>query len=246
MRRDPYLNLRVSPLLVGAGDGTADKDGKDERTDKDNSLLVGNVDLLADGDGGKSGTEGDPAGLADERVAGQSVEDRAGAGLGRRLVAVQADGSDRGGSTGSDGGSRKGEGRDPTSSDTERHDDDDEDRVLGGEEDERWWRIKMMVTKRVRQQRQTAKLEESQSARSVGSSTQLDSTPFDSTGIGSRIARWLACKPNETLLAQASFPSNLSLAHRSLSLLSANAARCALALQAPNVLKLAVFFLLFT
>ncbi|KAI3477601.1 hypothetical protein L1887_60641 [Cichorium endivia] len=110
------------PLLVGAGDGAADEDSKDERTDEDNGLLVGDVDLLADGDGGETGTEGDPAGLADERVAGERVDDGAGTGLGRGLVAVQSDGSNRGGSTGGDRGSGKGEGGHPASSNAERHD----------------------------------------------------------------------------------------------------------------------------
>lgn len=118
---DPYLNLGVSPLLVRAGDGTSDENGKDERTDKDNSLLVGNVNLLADGDGSETSSEGDPAGLANERVAGQSVKDGAGTSLRGRLVAVESDSSDRSGGAGSDCGSRKGEGGDPTSSNAERH-----------------------------------------------------------------------------------------------------------------------------
>lgn len=119
---DSYLDLGVGPLLVGAGDGAADEDGKDERADKDDGLLVGDVDLLADGDGSETGTEGDPAGLADERVAGQRVDDGASTGLGRGLVAVQSDGSNRGGSTGGNRGSGKGEGGHPASSNAERHD----------------------------------------------------------------------------------------------------------------------------
>jgi hypothetical protein len=86
------VGLVLGPLLVGGAtvDGHAGVDGK--QTDHDDGLLVDDVELVADGGDGDTGTGGEDGGLAQDAVAGQGVEDALGLLLGRGsgLVALQA------------------------------------------------------------------------------------------------------------------------------------------------------------
>lgn len=70
------VDRRVSPVLVGLDDRAADESRKDQETSQDHGLVVGHVELVRDGEGGETGTEGDPGGLRDQRVTRERVNER--------------------------------------------------------------------------------------------------------------------------------------------------------------------------
>jgi hypothetical protein len=85
------VGLVLGPLLVGRAtvDGHSGVDG--EQTQHDDRLLVDDVQLIADGGNGDTGTGREDGRLAQQAVAGQGVDDALGLLLGRRsrLVALE-------------------------------------------------------------------------------------------------------------------------------------------------------------
>jgi len=74
------LDLAVGPLAVGLADEARDVAEEDDERAEDDDLLVEDKELVRDGGGRGRGGEGDDAGLGDERVAGEGVDE------GRRLL----------------------------------------------------------------------------------------------------------------------------------------------------------------
>lgn len=76
------LDLTLSPVPVGGtsilGNGREDA----EKTEGGNGFLIQDVELVADGGNGETGSGGEDGRLGDQSVAGQRVEDRLGLLLG--------------------------------------------------------------------------------------------------------------------------------------------------------------------
>lgn len=97
------LNLTLSPLTVSRttilGNGSEDA----EKTESSNGFLVHNIELVADGSDGDTGSGREDGGLGDQRVAGEGIDD----GLSLLLGVLGGNVGDRarrgqGGSDGSD------------------------------------------------------------------------------------------------------------------------------------------------
>lgn len=95
------LDLALSPFPVGGTTVLADGSEDAEKTEGGNSFLVKDVQLIADGGNGKTGSGREDGGLGDQSVTRQRVEDRLGLLLGvlGRDVGVETGGRE----VGSDG-----------------------------------------------------------------------------------------------------------------------------------------------
>lgn len=67
--------MTISPLLVGALHRAGNEGGDDEESSEDDGLFIDDVNLGGDRGGGQTGSEDDSTGLADERAAGNGVDD---------------------------------------------------------------------------------------------------------------------------------------------------------------------------
>jgi hypothetical protein len=65
--------VSLGPLLVRLPKGTANEGEDDDRADKDNRLLIDDVELLGNGSSSDASAEDNSAGLAEQRVSGESV-----------------------------------------------------------------------------------------------------------------------------------------------------------------------------
>jgi hypothetical protein len=95
------LDLTLGPLGVSGATVLADSGEDRQQTESGDSLLVHDVQFIANGGNGQTGGGRESSGLGDQRVAGDSVKD--GLGLLRGLLGGNVGGRARGGQVGSDG-----------------------------------------------------------------------------------------------------------------------------------------------
>lgn len=104
------LNLTIGPLAVGRATVLSSGSEDAEQTESSHSLLVHDIELVADGGNGDTGGGGEEGGLGDQSVAGERVEDRLGLLLG--VLGGNVGGRTRRGQAGSDGSDvARGKGR---------------------------------------------------------------------------------------------------------------------------------------
>ena len=78
-RERTHIDMALGPLSVWRLHGTADEGEDDSGANKNDGLLVHDIDLLRNGSSRNAGTKDNGPGLANERISGEDVNESIGA-----------------------------------------------------------------------------------------------------------------------------------------------------------------------